>query len=91
MQRQRVQFIELVLQQLYAGGALVALFSQGFEFLLGFVVLARQPCDLAGQIAGAGADVEQFALVIFLQQRLMLVLTVNVHQMFAQGAHILQG
>ena len=43
------------------------------------------------QVGASGKGIEQFALRILMQQRLVRMLTVDRHKKFPRSAHLLQG
>ncbi|MNE31463.1 hypothetical protein D3C80_1250330 [compost metagenome] len=84
------QFFELVAEQLMAGSLFVAGVGQAVEFMAGLSPALRRQLYLAGQVGGAGELVEQAAMSVGFQQRLVFMLAVNVDQQLTQGLEVAQ-
>lgn len=84
------QFFQLVAEQLVAGALFVAATRQAFEFLAGLLPALRGELHLARQLLAAGVLVEQAPVGLALQQRLVLVLAMDVDQQFAQALQVAQ-
>ena len=88
---ERLQFAPLELQQLALGGHRFGVLLQlGAAAVQGLPCL-EQPAHLLRLAQQAGVAVQQVALRAGAQQRLVLVLPVDVEQEFARLAHLLHG
>ena len=87
-QRQRFQLLELVAEQLVAGALFVAAAGHPFQLLAGLPPALRGEQYLTGQLAGAGIGIQQAAVGIGLEQRLVFVLAVDVDQQFAERLEV---
>ena len=89
-QAEILQLFQLIAEQLVACALLVAGIRQAFEFLASLPPFLRGQLHLASQVAGTGIFVEQAAMGVGLEQRLVLVLAVDVDQQLTQRLEVAQ-
>ncbi|MNH02020.1 hypothetical protein D3C79_612480 [compost metagenome] len=87
-QAEVVQFFQLVAEQLVAGALLVARVGQALQLQAGLVPALGCKLYLAGQVDGTGILVKQAAVGVGLEQRLVLMLAVNVNQQLAERLEV---
>lgn len=89
--RKVFQLFELVAEQLVAGALLVAAVAQSLQCLAGLPPALCSKLYLARQFLAAAELIEQASMGVRLQQRLMLVLAVNIDEKLAQRLEITLG
>ena len=89
-QGQVLQLFQLVAEQLMTSALFVAAGRQALQFLARLAPALRGQLHLARQFLAAGILVEQAAVGVGFEQRLVLVLAVDVDQQFAEGLEIAQ-
>ncbi len=62
--------------------------GKAFQFLAGLAPALSGQLHLTGKVRGASVFIEQAAVRIGLEQRLMLMLTVDINDQFAQGFEV---
>jgi len=87
-EREILQLFQLIAEQLVACALLVAAVAQPFQGLARLPPALRGQLHLARQVLAAAVLVEQAPVGVGLEQRLVLVLAVNVDQQFAQRLEI---
>ncbi len=83
-QRQIFQLFQLIAEQLMASALLVALAGDTLKFIARLLPALRGELHLARQLLAAGVLVEQAAVGVGLEQRLVFVLAVDIDDQLAQ-------
>ncbi|MCY1459805.1 hypothetical protein D9M71_773090 [compost metagenome] len=82
------KLFKLVAEQLMASALLVAGVGQSLKLLVSLAPALGGQVHLAGKVRGAGVFVEQAAMGVGLEQRLMFVLAVDVDQQLTEGLEV---